>query len=92
MATPGPQGLQHHIFLFLLFDDVILFSSEIDLSLMALFTQLPSSTVLYSLLCRGLGGARMKDFGQQRLESPELHSCLRRSMNENNMLSGCQMR
>lgn len=53
MATPGPQGLQDHIFLFLLFDDVILFSSEIDLSLMALFTQPPSSTVLYSLLCKG---------------------------------------
>lgn len=87
MATPGPQGLQDHIFLFLLFDDVILFSSEIDLSLMALFTQTPSSTVLYSLLCRA-----SEDGGQQRLESPELHICLLQSMNENNMLSGCQMR
>lgn len=56
MATPGPQGLQDHIFLFLLFDDVILFSSEIDLSLMALFTQPPSSTVLYSLPCRVVRG------------------------------------
>lgn len=53
MAAPGPQGLQDHIFLFLLFDDVILFSSEIDLSLMALFTQPPSSTVLYSPPRRG---------------------------------------
>lgn len=35
---PGPKGLRDHIFLFLLFDDVILFSSEIDLSLMVLFT------------------------------------------------------
>lgn len=53
----GPKGLQDHIFLFLLFDDVILFSSEIDLSLMALFTH-PLSFPPFPLfpLCWGKDG------------------------------------
>lgn len=67
IATPGPKRLQDHIFLFLLFDDVILFSSEIDLSLMALFTYL-LSPFPHSLCAR------------VRMENSGLHSLIIKSV------------